>query len=195
MNLANSTSPSDLAIVLRAASFAATWHRDDRRKDASRTPYINHPLEVARVLAEHAGVRDPAILISALLHDTLEDTPCTLADIETAFGSVVAGYVAEVTDDKTLSQENRKRRQIETGPMKSDGAKLIKLADKICNCRDVAHAAPVDWSADRRLRYLEWASEVAHAVRGVSAPLDRLFAQEVVAGRAAMRGATVSQAT
>jgi guanosine-3',5'-bis(diphosphate) 3'-pyrophosphohydrolase len=66
---------TSISLVLRAAAFAADKHRNQRRKDHARTPYINHPLAVARVLAEEGGVKTPEILAAAILHDTLEDTP------------------------------------------------------------------------------------------------------------------------
>ena len=65
---------NDLSIVIRAAAFAAHKHRDQRRKDANATPYINHPLALAQILAVEGGVRDAATIAAALLHDTIEDT-------------------------------------------------------------------------------------------------------------------------
>lgn len=72
-------------LILRAAAFAARKHRDQRRKDADASPHINHPLELARVLAEAGGVTDAATLCAALLHKAkrvkLADKICNLADV------------------------------------------------------------------------------------------------------------------
>ena len=72
------------AVILQAASFAAHKHKDQRRKDDGASPYINHPLEVASVLASEAGVVDESLLVAALLHDTVEDTETTLDEPETS---------------------------------------------------------------------------------------------------------------
>src|ERR1700757_1814872 len=98
--------------VLSAATFAAERHRDQRRKGKDASPYINHPLALATLLAER-GERAAALLMAALLHDTVEDTATTFEDIERSFGSEVADIVREVTDDKTLTKAERKRLQIE----------------------------------------------------------------------------------
>lgn len=74
----------------------------------------------------------------------------------------------EVTDDKTLPKEERKRRQIETAAMKSHEAKLIKLAGKISNLRTIASSPAPDWSVKRRLEYVEWARSVVSGLRGTS---------------------------
>jgi len=69
-------------LILKACEFAAEKHRNQRRKDQARTPYINHPLAVARVLAEEGGVKDADILAAAILHDTLEDTQTTIKELQ-----------------------------------------------------------------------------------------------------------------
>ena len=104
---------SDTTLILRAAEFAALKHRNQRRKDADASPYINHPLALARLLAEDAGVTDTVTLCAALLHDTIEDTATTHAELVLAFGAQVAAVVSEVTDDKTLPKAERKYLQIE----------------------------------------------------------------------------------
>jgi (p)ppGpp synthase/HD superfamily hydrolase len=149
-----------VALVLRAAAFAADKHRHQRRKDHARTPYINHPLAVARVLAEEGGVKDPQILAAAILHDTLEDTETTPKELQREFGARVAALVSEVTDDKSLPKQRRKQLQIDYAPMKSKGAALIKVADKICNLRDLRDSPPTHWTVERRRNYTHWALRV-----------------------------------
>jgi GTP diphosphokinase / guanosine-3',5'-bis(diphosphate) 3'-diphosphatase len=172
---------SELALLLKALSFAAHKHRDQRRKDAQASPYINHPIALADVLVNEAGVTDVEVLCAALLHDTVEDTATTPEELRELFGARVAGIVAEVTDDKTLPKEERKRLQVEHAPRLSAEAKLVKLADKICNVRDVAMHPPARWDLPRRREYFEWAKSVVDRLRGadprLEAAFDRAYAQ------------------
>jgi guanosine-3',5'-bis(diphosphate) 3'-pyrophosphohydrolase len=163
------------AHLLRALSFASLKHRDQRRKDAEASPYINHPIGVAAVLATEGGVDDELLLIAAVLHDTVEDTETTFEELTDCFGGQVADLVREVTDDKALPKEERKRRQIEHAPASSQAAKQIKLADKICNLRDIATHPPTEWSLQRRRDYLTWAEQVVEGCRGVNPGLDAAF--------------------
>lgn len=163
------------ATILQAASFAAEKHRNQRRKDADASPYINHPLALARVLAVEAGITDTATLCAALLHDTIEDTATTRDELAAEFGDEVAGIVAEVTDDKTLPKPERKRLQVEHAPHMSTKAKLVKLADKTCNLRDVTHSPPAEWSLERRRAYFDWARDVVAGLRGTDARLEAAF--------------------
>ena len=136
--------------ILIAASFAADKHKQQRRKGSDADPYINHPLEVARILAEVGEVDDNDMIIAGLLHDTVEDTETTFAEIEEKFGTRIAGFVRELTDDKSLPKAERKRLQVEHAPHMTHEAKQIKLADKISNIRDVTNNPPANWSVERR---------------------------------------------
>lgn len=134
---------SDIALVLRAAEFAADKHRKQRRKGRKKRPYIGHCIEVAALIANVGKVEDPSILAAAMLHDTVEDTKTTHEEIVVeAFGVEIDALVAEVTDDKTLEKKRRKELQFEHAPHISDGAKLIKLADKISNVREIGADPP-----------------------------------------------------
>jgi len=161
--------------IIRAAAFAAHKHRDQRRKDEAASPYINHPLALANLLANEAGVEDDYVIVAALLHDTIEDTDTTAEELRDAFGTVVLGYVLEVTDDKNLAKAERKAAQIAHAAHISHGAKLVKLADKICNLRDVADNPPADWPLQRRVEYFDWAKAVVDQMRGAHSSLERLF--------------------
>lgn len=163
-------SNSSFVPLLDAASFAARKHCGQRRKDSAATPYINHPLEVGRILAG-AGVDDVDVLIAALLHDTIEDTKTSAEEIASLFGENVVRLVLEVTDDKSLPKAERKRLQVVMAPLKSDGAKMIKIADKIANLRDL-EGSPPDWSPQRIRSYRQWAGQVVRACRGVNSRLD-----------------------
>src|SRR3954453_22443163 len=124
--------------ILRALAFAAHKHRDQRRKDPEATPYINHPIAVAHLLANEAFVDDEAVLTAAILHDTIEDTATTGDELRAIFGDEVAALVGDLTDDKSLSKEQRKQLQITHASHVSPRARLVKLADKTCNLRDLA---------------------------------------------------------
>ena len=160
--------------VLSAATFAAERHRDQRRKGKDASPYINHPLSLAHLLATH-GEQDATLLMAALLHDTVEDTATSFEDIEHAFGREVADIVREVTDDKTLPKAERKRLQIEHAAHLSRAAKLVKLADKICNLHDMVVSPPTGWPLERRREYFDWAKAVVDPMRGVHPELEALF--------------------
>jgi guanosine-3',5'-bis(diphosphate) 3'-pyrophosphohydrolase len=161
--------------LIRAIAFAAEKHRTQRRKDAESSPYINHPIALANVLANEGGIEDPVVLCAALLHDTLEDTETTAAELEALFGDEVTAIVLEVTDDKSLAKQVRKQRQIEHAPQSSPKAKLVKLADKICNLRDIIASPPAEWSAERKQAYFDWAAQVVTGLRGTHPGLEAVF--------------------
>ena len=166
---------NSLQKILEAASFAAEKHTKQKRKGSDGQPYINHPLEVASLLANVGRVDDVDIIIAGLLHDTVEDCGVSYDEIKERFGKIVAGYVTEVTDDKSLPKAERKQLQVEHAPHLSRGAKQIKLADKISNIRDVTENPPVDWSIERRREYVEWGENVVAGLRGANGKLERLF--------------------
>ncbi|HUS40754.1 MAG TPA: HD domain-containing protein [Pirellulales bacterium] len=178
---------NEMSCLLAAASFAAEKHRDQRRKDAEASPYINHPLAVAQLLAVDGAVVDIQLLSAALLHDTVEDTETSLEEVAERFGHETSMLVAEVTDDKSLRKEDRKRLQIENAPHKSDRAKMLKMADMTCNIRDVHSISPEQWDQDRKATYLNWAVKVADGCRGVHPKLDVLFDEAVAAARQRMK--------
>lgn len=161
--------------ILAAIAFAADKHRNQRRKDAAASPYINHPIALANVLANEAGIDDERVLIAAILHDTVEDTETTVQELVRHFGQEIADIVLEVTDDKTLLKAERKQQQIDHAPTISRRAKLVKLADKICNLRDIASSPPAAWSLRRQQGYFDWAKAVIDGLRGVHPSLEYLF--------------------
>jgi guanosine-3',5'-bis(diphosphate) 3'-pyrophosphohydrolase len=176
----------DPAELLKAIAFAADKHRHQRRKDAEASPYINHPIAVANVLAGEGGVSDEVTLLAAVLHDTVEDTQTTFAELEQNFGPEVTALVREVTDDKSLAKAQRKLLQVEHAPGSSNRAKQLKIADKICNVRDIAVSPPANWQLQRRLEYLKWAEEVVAGCRGVNDRLDQAFNQAIANARDAL---------
>ena len=161
--------------LLKAADFAANKHKRQKRKGINGEPYINHPLEVAHILASVGKVEDADILIAAILHDTVEDTDTTKEEITELFGENVAEMVMEVTDDKSLSKAERKQLQIEHAPHLSNGAKQIKLADKMNNIGDITNNPPENWSDERRFEYVQWGKKVVSGLRGVNENLEKEF--------------------
>ena len=173
-------------LILKAAHFSAQKHSTQRRKDENASPYINHPISVALAIAQIGGVDDPEILAAALLHDTLEDTETTPEELEDEFGKKVCEYVLDVTDDKTLPKDERKRRQIEHAKKISKGAALIKLGDKISNVTDVINNPPEDWDINRRKEYLDWAEKVIENCPKVNDRMENKFQEIIKQGREAL---------
>lgn len=146
--------------LLKAASFAAAKHSNQRRKGAAAEPYIDHLLEVAELVASTLSEPDTNLVIAALLHDTIEDVDVTREDLVEQFGTDVADLVVECTDDKSLRKEERKRLQILHAPHLSVRAQVIKLADKISNLRSILTSPPAGWSPERQREYFLWARQV-----------------------------------
>ena len=163
--------------IIAALAFAAHKHRDQRRKDASASPYINHPIALVDVLINEASIDDEDVLIAAILHDTVEDTETTHAELAEVFGEKIASIVMEVTDDTRLPKAQRKQQQIERASTISREARLVKLADKICNLRDIADNPPAGWSLHRREEYIDWAVAVIDRLRGTHPGLEYIFDQ------------------
>jgi len=168
---------SKIKLLLKALAFAAHKHKDQRRKDVDASPYINHPINLASILVNEAHISDIDVICGALLHDTVEDTATTPEELEQEFGEDIKDIVMDVTDDKSLSKQDRKDKQIEHAVHASDKAKLVKLADKISNLRDVADNPPPKWSLQRRQEYFEWAKAVIDQLRGVHPQLESIFDQ------------------
>lgn len=168
---------ADLGLALKAVRFATWKHRNQRRKDAKASPYINHPVALAAVLWTEGAVRDAVVIASALLHDTLEDTETSPEELRGAFGAQIAAIVEEVTDVKWLASKARKRLQVARAGRASLRAKQVKLADKICNLRDLLASPPKGWSLERKREYFDWAKSVVDGLRGVNPRLERRFDQ------------------
>lgn len=167
--------PEQLSLLVKAAAFAARKHKDQRRKDRAESPYINHPVALADVLVHEGGVTDLHTIVAALLHDTIEDTDTTAEEVEEEFGLAIGAIVKEVTDDKSLGRRVCKQMQIDKAPFLSQQARAVKLADKICNLRDVVVNPPAGWDLERRQAYFDWAKQVIDGLRGEHPILESLF--------------------
>ena len=167
--------PASLGVLIKAIAFAADKHRKQRRKDADGSPYINHPISLADVLINEGNVTDVTVLCAAVLHDTIEDTNTTREELASLFGDPIASIVLEVTDNKSLDKQVRKQLQIEHASNISKEAKLVKLADKICNLRDILTSPPAGWSLERKQDYFEWVGKVAVGLRGTNLQLETML--------------------
>jgi len=167
----------EISLLIRALDFAARKHRDQRRKDVDASPYINHPISLAAVLCNEGNIYDETTLCAALLHDTIEDTETTNSELRETFGDDICNIVLEVTDDKLLPKLERKRLQIDHTANASEKAKLVKLADKICNLRDMANHPPANWDIQRRQDYFDWSKQVIDQLRGAHEKLEKIFDQ------------------
>jgi (p)ppGpp synthase/HD superfamily hydrolase len=150
--------------ILAAAHYAAEKHANQKRKGAAGEPYINHLIEVAHLVSTVQEEPDVNLIIAALLHDVIEDAGVTEAHLSDEFGQDVTNLVVEMTDDKSLPKQERKRLQIVHAPELSVRAQIIKLADKISNLRSLLASPPVDWNGERRTEYVEWATCVVDAL-------------------------------
>lgn len=166
---------SDLSMIIDILDFAAHAHRDQRRKGADAQPYITHPIALARILSVEGGIADPVVISGALLHDTIEDCDVTYQQLADRFGKAVADVVAEVTDDKSMPKARRRELQVEHAAHISPEAKLVKLADKIANVRDMASNPPHGWPDQRRHEYANWAKQVVDQLRGINPVLEKAF--------------------
>ncbi len=169
------------APVLAAAAFAAECHRLQRRDGYGPLPYINHPLQVAHILATTVQHADEELLVASLLHDTVEDArhpDHVEAQIREHFGPTVAAVVLELTDDMDQPPSERKRLQEKRASELSERARLIRIADKLCNLRDIRRL-PLTWSRNRKLAYADYAERVVNGIRGTHPELERLFDAEV----------------
>lgn len=162
--------------LLKAIDFAADKHKYQRRKgDDNMVPYINHPIQIAKLIAENYGTGNVELLIAAILHDIIEDTETSPEEIEEKFGTRVREIVLEVSDDKNLVKAERKRLQVENSHRISNEAKIIKLGDKICNVKDMINSPPKDWTIERIIEYISWSKNVIKGVKGVNKKLEEIF--------------------
>ena len=163
-----------ISLLFKALAFSAKKHSNQKRKDIEESPYINHPIALANILAQR-WVIDENVLCAAILHDTLEDTETTLDELRENFGEKITSIVLEVSDDKSLDKKVRKQLQIDHAASLSREAKLVKLADKIANITDIINTPPVDWSKARKQEYFARAKAVVDNLRGVHQGLEGEF--------------------
>jgi guanosine-3',5'-bis(diphosphate) 3'-pyrophosphohydrolase len=173
-----------IRLVSEAAELAAHRHNGMARKGRGNEPYINHLAEVANLLAIATDGADAELVAAGWLHDSIEDTDTTRAELVQTFSERIASLVAECTDDMSLPKAERRQKQIEDAPHKSPGAKLIKIADKVSNIGARIQTDPSRAERDELADYLQWAEQVVAGCRGANAWLDTKFDDAVKAARA-----------
>lgn len=166
------TTALDPGLLLHSIHFACIKHRDQRRKNKIAAPYINHPVGVAHILWTEGGVHDIEVLQAAILHDTVEDTDTTHEELVKEFGQKVADIVKDVTDDKSMPKDKRKRHQVEHAKDISQEAKVVKLADKLYNLRDLRDCPPSAWDVKRIQGYFVWCKAVVKSASGTNQSLE-----------------------
>jgi (p)ppGpp synthase/HD superfamily hydrolase len=167
-----------LATVMAAAERAARAHAEQTREDGE-TPYVNHVLEVAALVAAHGGTE--AEVTAALLHDVLEDSDASADDLRTEFGAEVTALVEALTDDpswENLSWGEKKRRQAERLGAGAAPLHRIKMADQTSNVRDVTRLSHA-WEREEAVDYVAGTELVAAACKGAEPALDALFEEAV----------------
>jgi (p)ppGpp synthase/HD superfamily hydrolase len=162
--------PGDTAeAVVAAVAFARDRHGGQRRPTGA--PYLEHLLEALEVQVRGAGITDRDVLCAAVLHDVVEDTPCTVEEIEAAFGPKVAEFVRWVTIPRPAPGQAKAEvkeaylRRLRHAPAQ---ARLVKLADRASNVQTLRNLAP------ERQRYY-FAQTVTYIVP--LAEMDPWFAQ------------------
>lgn len=166
--------------LLQALDFAAERHSAQRRKGPDAAPYVNHLIEVATLVANVGQVEDVEVLIAAILHDVLEDTPTTSDEVTERFGARVCGFVQALSDDKALPRQRRRQLTLEELPVMDALVKIIKLADLSSNIK----LLPPNWSYERKLEYLVWSEHAATICSTECQPLAELYWQRARATRA-----------
>ncbi|NBW61314.1 MAG: bifunctional (p)ppGpp synthetase/guanosine-3',5'-bis(diphosphate) 3'-pyrophosphohydrolase, partial [Methylophilaceae bacterium] len=129
----------------------------------------------ANILANEGGIANIEVLCAAILHDTIEDTNTSANELIMQFGEKITSIVLEVTDDKHLEKSERKAKQIAHIATASHEAKLVKLADKIANLRDILSNPPAKWDKQTKLNYFLWAEQVIAGTKGTNLKLEKIF--------------------
>ncbi|KAM3718084.1 Guanosine-3',5'-bis(diphosphate) 3'-pyrophosphohydrolase MESH1 [Dirofilaria immitis] len=162
----------DTSLIIKAVDLAARRHRQQRRKDAIQTPYVNHPIGVAYILTNEGQITDTATIIAAILHDIVEDTKTTDKEIRETFGDEVADIVKECTVVKSVKREIRMKSQLQKASELSHKAKLVQLADKLYNIRDIERCIPFGWTKQNVTEYVLFAKNLLSSIRGIHGPLE-----------------------
>jgi guanosine-3',5'-bis(diphosphate) 3'-pyrophosphohydrolase len=161
-----------LKTFARAVEYAAVKHHGQTRKGKDALPYIVHPLRVAQLVMQAAPKRGyETAVIAAVLHDTVEDTTASYADLVAEFGVEVADVVAELTDESAGPIHDRKAVQATKAPSMSIMARIVKIADQTDNVHDAAYHPAVDWSDKKRMEYIDLASKVVQACQAKENPV------------------------
>jgi GTP diphosphokinase / guanosine-3',5'-bis(diphosphate) 3'-diphosphatase len=178
MHYFGSSNTDPFNLVIRAAYFAGEKHRLQRRSDVEQTPYINHPLELAHILTEEGGINCLDTICASLLHDTLEDTVTSSDELKKHFGEIITSIVMEVSNDMTLTSQQRRVYELEKVASLSQKAKLVKIVDKLANIRDVSTMPPMGWTREKKQNYFDFALEIVNKIGSASPRLHEIFLRD-----------------
>jgi guanosine-3',5'-bis(diphosphate) 3'-pyrophosphohydrolase len=167
--------------LLESLDFAAYRHRFDKTKNEE--PYINHIIDVCRLIAVVGEETDEDVLVAAALHDTVEKTGTKASDINFQFGDKVFQLVMEVTDHSSGNDSDKFSQQLQRVETLSKKARLIKLADKISNVKSLLSFPPEGWDLEKRSLYINWADKISHALSGTNEKLEAYYNELVAEGK------------
>lgn len=157
--------------ILQAMQFSAERHRFQTRKNDRKTPYVSHCFEVAYKVMSVGQVRDLTVILASLLHDTLKDTQTTAEEIEKKFGAEVAKVVGELTGNKKISLQEKKRQETINASYRSKPAAIVQLADTLCNTLELLNHPPKGWSRSYIDQYFQWAQTIVDRLPSVNSKL------------------------
>ena len=160
-------------LIAQARAYARAQHGAQRWKNTDR-PYTDHLEHVYDLLYNKGGVADETILAAALLHDVLEDTPASKADVLTHFGAEVCQIVVALTDNPDHTEAERRVAQVAHAATMGHAARVIKIADKLANCIDVIKFQ-LPWSTEKVKDYLAWGLAVVNNCRSAHPALAAAF--------------------
>lgn len=166
--------PKERDSILTALEFAAHKHHNQFRQNFTSTPYLTHPIEVALVLINEGHIKDTAAIKAALLHDTLETDPHAREALKKQFGAEVYKVVDELTIKGDLSIVEKKRIELERAAQLSSKAKLVKLADRIVNVRELK-TPPAGWTKARVNSYLLLSDAIFKGLKGTHPELEKVY--------------------
>ncbi|MFZ0564821.1 MAG: HD domain-containing protein [Chlamydiales bacterium] len=171
---ANENPNFDIEILIFALLYRAEKHHAQALKT---TPHIIHPIEVCSILWDIGKVRNSNILVSAILHDVLEDTFTTEEEIQKSFERRICETVKEVTNDPASSLDENMQHHINHIPLMSQDARLIMLADQISTLANLRGASPSEGT--KIDAYFAWGKKLLIALKGTHTGLEVVLQKEI----------------
>ncbi|MBS0605114.1 MAG: bifunctional (p)ppGpp synthetase/guanosine-3',5'-bis(diphosphate) 3'-pyrophosphohydrolase [Verrucomicrobia bacterium] len=158
----------NLPMLLATIDFAALRHVKQVRNHADWVPYIVHPFRVAILLWEDGEVRDEDTIMAALLHDILEDTQTVPEELGSLFGKKVLFIVEQLTESLEISL-------LDQAKAMSTEAKLVKLADRTHNLRDLLDHPPKVWKPDKVEKFIQKSRDLLEVLKEAHPALEKAY--------------------
>lgn len=156
-------------LCTKALEFARNAHQGQQRKSFDHASYITHPIAVAERLTD--WVTDPEIIAAAYLHDVVEDTSASIAELRSQFGDRVANLVLELTSDEDLKQKLGKAKYlIEKINHMTPDARLIKFVDREQNVKDLLQTSP-----EFQRRYAQETDEILNGLKFIPSAIEQVL--------------------